>query len=611
MADPFDAALADLKRFIAVDIDGDGRPDAMVPSSAGQMPERAMRRMTRQQMYAVEPAPLTPEQERAIAAHRAWQETIGEPTARQLVSEATGIPAAVRAGQNFLTDPSLANATDLGVRSALVAMRPIAAAKVLAAGTGLAAAGDLGLNPLSRATAQSNSSPSADGLTDAQRARLNELNNKISRGAWRSGAERRAIEDEAKSLRDISARFQSDANAARIAAEQQAAAGNRAEYDRAVARAEAARDEELQRDKRFSDSSVGQIWEKTGVLTPFLGAVGLGALARAAHGGKAVGPLETAIAGAGGGAVMANYPLIHNALFTEPDNPQRRAYEAYARELPETHPRKAEWAAYARGLPETNPVRTIARDDLYDLKKLAERSGIGALEGAAGYFTGGHVTQLPNALLQGLGAVPGAVRTGYHRSNAAANAARAEAQAATVPALDQAPASRNARRPTAAPPPPAGPGAGAAAGPAPQLTDIPIRQPGTPPLPAPAGDMTTPVSRPRSAYGAPEQAVARPFIADEVAAGKPFPTPAAVEDRLTEAGLRSPLSRDARKKIETAGRLVAELRAAGLPDAQVAQILRNMFGSKGFPAVAGAIGLGALATADEVPPTNALYAPAY
>jgi len=33
--DPFDAALADLQRFIAIDIDGDGKPDALVPRNYG------------------------------------------------------------------------------------------------------------------------------------------------------------------------------------------------------------------------------------------------------------------------------------------------------------------------------------------------------------------------------------------------------------------------------------------------------------------------------------------------------------------------------------------------------------------------------------------------
>jgi hypothetical protein len=59
--------------------------------------------MTREQMYAVDPAPLTPDNANALAAHRAWQSEVGEPAAINAVGELSGINALLRGASRIGT----------------------------------------------------------------------------------------------------------------------------------------------------------------------------------------------------------------------------------------------------------------------------------------------------------------------------------------------------------------------------------------------------------------------------------------------------------------------------------------------------------------------------
>lgn len=398
---------------------GSGRPNPLVELAAmpASRPERDVRRATREQMYMVDPSAPVPE--------RTEQPTISGDDIRRGIVEATGIPGVYRAARDTYYDPSLANATNLGTRAAVAALKPVAAAKILAGGLGLAAADDLGLNPVGSASAQKTAVPE-DGLTEAQRKRLGDLERSIAAGRFRTGAERRAIEDEAKGLRDVKARFSEQSNAARVEAEKQKTASEQAEYDRSVRSAESARDAELGKRLTFADSEFGKTWNKVGAIAPALAAGVVGGVARAATGGGSNLTNYYLPAGLGGmtGAASANLPLIGDALFAPAENPDRRAYEAYGRELPPTHPRKQEWLDYARGLPAANPTRTAASAELYDPTKLAERMGIGAVEGVLGGLVGADLVRMPGRLIEGASAMPGRFRESWHKGQSGAEDAR-------------------------------------------------------------------------------------------------------------------------------------------------------------------------------------------
>jgi hypothetical protein len=162
------------------------------------------------------------------------------------------------------------------------------------------------------------------------------------------------------------------------------------EYNRQVEVAEKARDFELGRDRRFSDTTLGKTFDALGGSAPFLAGVAGGKLSRWATGpGKVVKDyLLPGVMGTATGFTAANIPLAYNALYTEPDNPKKAGYGAYARELPQGHPRKAEFGAYAESLPDKNPVREQASEEMFDPWRLAERGAISVVEGGGGGLVG-------------------------------------------------------------------------------------------------------------------------------------------------------------------------------------------------------------------------------
>jgi hypothetical protein len=318
---------------------------------------------------------LSPEADRAVAAMglppsagRAVDTLLKvEPITREF----TGIPQLLRAGNavgDVMIDPSIPNATNAGVQTALAVARPAMALKALGAGYAGALAKDIGGAPISEAEAQT-------PLTRTQRREME---------MERQRAERRA---------DIDRRA-ADADAARNL-KTSAASKERDEYDRAVQTAETLRDRELGRERRFSDTTVGQVYDKTGGLAPFLAGTATGAMSRAATGGSILKDYALP-AGLGtlAGIGMANVPLAYNALGTEPDNPQKRAAEVYARELPASHPRKQEFADFAARLPDANPIRAAAAAEFYDPEKLKERAIMGGAEGLLGGLMGADAPRL-------------------------------------------------------------------------------------------------------------------------------------------------------------------------------------------------------------------------
>ncbi len=300
----------------------------------------------------------------------------------QLGAELTGVPGLVRAGGavgNALADPSIPNATNAGVQTGLALMRPGVALGSLGAGYGAALADDLGMFDTS-AQAEAPLTRRQQREMEMQR-RTREQEAAIARQAAETKAKLDQQGEEARQKREL------DAEGIRQ---------QREVYDRQVETAEAARDRELARDKRFADTSVGKVYEATAGVTPFLAAAGLGALTRAPMKATPFSNYGLPIGlGALEGGIAANVPLGTDAYLLPPaSNPQRAAYEAYARELPPDHPRRQEWMDYAARLDKDNPVRTEASKEFYNPMKLAERTGAGIAEGVTGGVAGAKAVSL-------------------------------------------------------------------------------------------------------------------------------------------------------------------------------------------------------------------------
>lgn len=321
-------------------------------------------------------------------------------------------------GTQMVEDPSLANVTRFGVDMALSAGRAVPAGMIAGAGLATAAAQDLAPAMVSSANAAPTRQQQPQETYDLPG--LNPEQMKLYREAKRQGRQ-----GAMKRLEDISADFSKNHGAAQAEgvrvkavaeAEAEAAAQRQRqqEYNDQVRFAETARDTELAKKNEFADTATGQVFNRLGPVTPLVVGAATGGVIRSvnaranaanrmADAGRLpsspglVGSIKdnSAEIGAGtvAGAVSYNWPLAHNAFLTPVENPEKVAYRAYARELPDGHPKKAEMATYAAGLEDENPTRRMASDDLYDMKKLAERSIFGAAEGALGGWAGGDIVQ--------------------------------------------------------------------------------------------------------------------------------------------------------------------------------------------------------------------------
>jgi hypothetical protein len=292
--------------------------------------------------------------------------------------------AAGEAVGEALADPTLANVTNAGYQTAITFGRPLAALGIGGAGYLEAARRDAGLTiaPSAEAAAKDKKTQRVyEGLNADQSARLDELRAKIE-ARTASRAERQEFEG----LNSIVTDLQRQRNAA-----------SAQEIDRQVQAAEAAKAREMARDRRFSETDVGRIYEKTGGLAPMAFGAATGALSRLATGGRSNLAYNYALPGAAGsaaGLTAANLPLMYNSVFTESVNPEKAAYLAYARELPDGHPRKRAALEYAASLPDENPVRVNAAREFYDPVKLGERAIMGGVEGLLGGLLGADVVRI-------------------------------------------------------------------------------------------------------------------------------------------------------------------------------------------------------------------------
>lgn len=343
-------------------------------------------------------------------------------------------------------NPSLANWTNAALQAGLALPSGRALKAGLSAGGlgfGAAAASDIGLlgsmdtaeaAPKKKETAAVPDAP--QGLDPQQAKRWQELTAKQTRDGWLPPAER----DELKGINSaISTAFAArGVESARTEAEAKRA--KQMEYDRATKYAEGQRDKELGRRTTFQDTEVGKVWERTGGLAPFIAGIGGGALARAVGGVPQTAMQRygvPAIEGAGAAFGANNVPLLYDAFLTPSENPEKRAYEVYGRELPAGHEAKQQALDYAATLDADNPTRGTAQREFAN--GMPSRLLASFAEGAPAGIAGSLLAGVPRAAatgavdaLSGAASVPGKVLSSYHRSMAEADAAAAARRAQTA-----------------------------------------------------------------------------------------------------------------------------------------------------------------------------------
>jgi len=328
---------------------------------------------------------------------RSWLGTaadIGSFPARAYVNQ---VDAAGKGFVDAVNDPSLANITNAGVQAGMAMMSPTLTTVSGLGGLGLAALRDANFIPsadaknLRRTQPQPvvaappvpepvdpvfekiKDDPSLIALYQQIKA---EQNNATRDYPGRNGDASRA--EAAGRVKDLQGQF--------AAALAQRDAAKQGIYDQQVLNANSARDIELGRDRRFSDTEVGKVYDKLGGYAPLVAGFLPGVVSRLAYGpAKTIGSaLIRDAEGATFGIGANNVPLVYNSFSTEVDNPEQRAYEAYAYGLPDGHPDKIKAQQMADRLPKLNPIREQAQEELYDPYKFAERAGMGAFEGWGG-----------------------------------------------------------------------------------------------------------------------------------------------------------------------------------------------------------------------------------
>lgn len=308
--------------------------------------------------------------------------------AREAEKAAAGIATdAPRAAVTAYDDPSIANLTNAGVQTALTFGRPMAAGGALVGGLLSAGLSDAGAFDSS-----ANAADESDPL-GTQRKRFERLQKKAAKGIDLEPAEKREYETYLKTLNDAAtaeqrARLDKEAADAAAIRERQTkeADAKMAEERTAKDTAIRERDKALARDVRFGDTKVGQVWNEVGGAAPLLGAYLGGAVSRLGTGpGKTLGSkilndyLLPAVGGAGVSFAAQNVSDFADSN-APAANPQKEAYLAYARELPDG-PEKEKWLAYAQAMPDQNPVKEEAQRSRND--EMAHRALVAAIEGVS------------------------------------------------------------------------------------------------------------------------------------------------------------------------------------------------------------------------------------
>lgn len=428
MADEITQALANRRRRAGQEYNLDqldAEPGVLARLSRGEgLPTVASRRGLTPEEYDRREGTLS-------VPVRPGGDTVEQRVAKGVNDVATiaGVPRAINSVGEAIAEPTLGHIANAGKDVGVALWRPGIAIGSLAGGYG-AAAGQQALTP---------SEASAAGLSPDQSKRKTDILKKLEAGGLNKTT-RESLAEELRGLNKIETDAAAQENAARIAAEDKKRQGSQAEYDRRVKLAETVRDEERAKGGSYFDPStpLGKMYRDTGGAPglAFGLAGGFGAIDRLAKGApKSWGDYaRLGLEGFGGASLGMNAKLVSDAMSGPQVNPEKTAYEAYARELPDDHPEKQKWLDYAKNLPADNPVRVSAQAELYNPMKFAERAGMAAIEGIPGAWTGSNIPSALGAMGKGTaatmkgvartaGELPGEMGTGYNQGMA--NAAKA------------------------------------------------------------------------------------------------------------------------------------------------------------------------------------------
>lgn len=340
-----------------------------------------------------------------------------EPSLGEKALAAAEWPARTYAGQfdratdavaEALGDPTLANVTNAGVQTGLTAGSPLLTGASGALGFGIAGAQDLIPPFASDAVAKEKRRPDMKPaiFEPAAAPAVDPIAEKYKDDPTLSLLHSQIEAARADSVRDYPGR-NGDASRAQAAERLMGLQTKMAEelakrdeskrllekgnYDRQVEDAIFARDKARSRDKRFSDTEVGKVYDKLGGYAPVVAGMVPGAAFALAK-----GPAKTwsdallrAGTGAGFGVGAINVPIGYDMAYSPVVNPEKEAMRAYSYNLPDGHPDKAKSEKMAAELPEENPVHAAAKDEFSDLGNMAKRSVWGAIEGAGGQELGG------------------------------------------------------------------------------------------------------------------------------------------------------------------------------------------------------------------------------
>lgn len=331
-------------------------------------------------------------------------------------------------------DPSIANITNAGVRTAL-GLAPVSPKTALTmAGTigGLGLTTGAGVDAFNAITKQPVEAADNDPIAKMD-ARLREINNAfVTKKSLANPkldlppAERRTLEDEARSI---------NATKAAIALKS-ATTGIESE-------AATKRDSELRQDQarkitnnyiqEYEDSrKPGQIMQtinKLGTFAPAVASMIPGGISRIA--GRGHNPVRDYVSGFPLALAASNAQQL-DAYFNEPAvNPERTAYQKGSRVLADTDPLKAKYDEKIKELPALNPIPQKALENALDPVNLAKRGIVSAMETTAaplGYDLTHGVIRAPSAIARKVGEIPGALKEGYNRGMQRANAVNQTAQ---------------------------------------------------------------------------------------------------------------------------------------------------------------------------------------
>lgn len=316
------------------------------------------------------------------------------------------------AGKDFLVDPSIPNAANAGVQTGAALMRPGMMLGSAAIGVGDALLKDVGGISAAEANGKGGKSklPPAPGSEEEFRW----AQDRIAKGDFRSGAERRDLEGILSRYRDQIGK----GSESQMRLEEERKRAGQEEYDRKTRRADEVYQTEMGRDRRWSDTATGKFMDKMGGLDPFIAAMGaggaVGKIQKMTGGhatslaGKVGQELSPFVAGTAAAFGVNNIPDAYNATKLEPDNPKKRALEGRGMELPVGHPDKQASLDAAAPMPDRNPIRESALSNLTDPKVLAGRLGYSAMEGLGSPVAAGLVRGRGPGASSGAGAGKGA-----------------------------------------------------------------------------------------------------------------------------------------------------------------------------------------------------------